>query len=153
MADPAQNIRLAPQDQIRIISQPRKYSIFGAFLRDSQTLIEDDSLTLAGAISRAGGLDTNSANAAQVLVFRFERPEIAQALGLTTPAAAKGVPIIYRLNFRNPDGVFVADNFEVRSGDLLYVPRSNLTELQKFFTLINSVTQIGYNVRTTGSIR
>ena len=152
LSDPAQNIRLAPRDQIRVVSQPRKYSTFGAFLRNSQTLIEDDSLTLASAISRAGGLDTNSANAGAVMVFRFERPEVARALGLTTPASAKGVPVIYRLNLRSPQGVFVADNFEVRANDLLYVARSDLTELQKFFTLIDSVTQIGYNVRAASTI-
>lgn len=152
MAYPDQNIRLAPGDQIRVVDRPRKYSTFGAFNRDSQTLIEDDSLTLANAISRAGGLDTNSAAGRSVLVFRFERPEVAAALGITRPPAAKGVPVVYRLNFENPDGLFVANNFEIRSDDLLFVPRSDITEMKKFFDLINSVTQIGYNVRVTSTI-
>jgi polysaccharide export outer membrane protein len=152
MAEPDQNIRLAPGDQIRVVDRPRKYSTFGAFGRDSQTLIEDDSLTLANAISRAGGLDTNSAAGRSVLVFRFERPEVAAALGVTRPPAAKGVPVVYRLNFENPDGLFVANNFDIRSDDLVYVPRSDITEMKKFFDLINSVTQIGYNVRVTSTI-
>lgn len=152
MNDPAQNIRLAPRDQIRVVDRPRKYSTFGAFLHDAQTPIEDDQLNLADAISRAGGLDTYSANARSVLVFRFERPEVARDLGVAVPAEARGVPIVYRLNFEHPGGVFVADNFEVRSGDLLFVARSDITEMKKFFDLVNSVTQIGYNVRVTSTI-
>ena len=153
MAYPDQNIRLAPGDQVRVVDRPRKYSTFGALGHDSQNLIEDDSLTLASAISRAGGLDTYSAAGRSVLLFRFERPEVAAALGLTTPPAAKGVPVVYRLNFLNPDSLFAANNFEIRSDDLLYVPRSDITEIKKFFDLVNSVTQIGYNVRVTSTIR
>lgn len=152
MAEPDQNIRLAPGDQIRVVDRPRKYSTFGALGHDTQTFIEDDSLTLANAIGRAGGLDTNSAAGRSVLVFRFERPEVAAALGVNRPPAAKGVPVVYRLDFLNPDGLFVANNFEIRSDDLLYVPRSDITEMKKFFDLINSVTQIGYNVRVTSTI-
>lgn len=152
MTDPAQNIRLAPGDQVRILDRPRKYSTFGAFGRAAQTSIDDDTLTLAGAISRAGGLDTNAADGAAVLVFRFERPEVAVALGVTAPAAAKGVPIVYRLNFLKPESLFVANNFDIHTDDLLYVPRSDITELRKFFDLVNSVTQIGYNVRVTSTI-
>jgi polysaccharide export outer membrane protein len=152
MNEPDQNIRLAPGDQIRILNRPRKYSTFGALGRDSQALIEDDSLTLASAISRAGGLDTTSAAGQSVLVFRFERPEVAAALGVTRPPTAKGVPVVYRLNFLNPDGMFVANNFEVRSDDLIYVPRSDITEAKKFLDLVNNVTQIVYNVRVTSYI-
>jgi polysaccharide export outer membrane protein len=149
VSEPDQNIRLAPGDQIRVVDRPRKYSTFGGFNRDSQTLIEDDSLTLASAISRAGGLDTYTAAGGSVLVFRFERPEVAAALGITRPPAAKGVPVVYRLDFLNPNSMFVANNFEIRSDDLIYVPRSDITQLKKFFDLVNSVTQIGYNIRVT----
>ena len=152
LADPDQNIRLAPGDQIRVVDRPRKYDAFGAFFRDSQYLMEDDHVTLAGAISRAGGLDTNTAAARSVLVFRFERPEVAVALGLTEPPAAKGVPVVYRLNFRKSESLFVANNFDIRPDDILYVPRSDITEAKKFFDLINSVTQIGYSVRVTSTV-
>jgi polysaccharide export outer membrane protein len=150
--DATQNIRLAPRDQVRVIWRPRKFATFGAFLHDGQTTIEDETLTLAAALGRAGGLDTNSANAKSVMVFRFERPEVARALGVTVASAPKGVPIVYRLNLREPDGVFVANSFNMQADDILYVPRSDATEVQKFFSLVNSVTQVGYNVRVTSAI-
>jgi polysaccharide export outer membrane protein len=152
MANPSENIRLAPHDQVRVLDKTRKYSTFGALRAVSQTPIGDDNVTLADAISRAGGLDTNTANASWVLVFRFERPEIATALNVTLPLADKGVPIVYRLDLRKPDRLFVAQSFNIRADDMIYVPRSDLSEAKKFFDFINDITQIGYNVRATSTV-
>ena len=129
---------------MRLIYAPRKYSTFGAFGRVSDQPIEDESITLAEAISHNGGLDTLSANATSVLLFRFERPEVAAALGVRLPPTSKGVPIIYRLNLLKPAGFFVANNFEVRPNDLIYVPRSDTTELKKFLELALIISQTSY---------
>ena len=90
MSEPEENVRLAPGDQVRLLYRPRKFSTFGAIGKSQQISIEDDELTLAGAIGRTGGLDTNGANPASVLLFRFERPEVAARLGVTLPPAQKG---------------------------------------------------------------
>jgi polysaccharide export outer membrane protein len=152
LARPADNIRLAPQDQVRVLYKPRRYDVFGALGRISQTVIEDDSQTLASALSRAGGLDTLTANAKAVYVFRFERPAIARAIGVTVPAAAKGVPIVYRLDLLKPEGFFIANNFDIKPDDLLYVARSDLTQTEKFLNVVNLSTQIGYNARIVGVV-
>lgn len=144
-----QNVRLAPHDQIRLLYAPRKYSVFGALGRVTESPIEDEGLTLAEAISRAGGLDTMSANAASVLVFRFERPAVAKALGLAAPITPKGVPVVYRLNMLQPVSFFVANSFPIQSGDLIYVPRSDTTELRKFLELVSLVSQVTYNLTVT----
>ncbi len=149
MADSNQNLRLAPGDQIRLLYEPRKYSTFGAFGRDQQETIGDDGLTLAGAISRAGGLDTNSANASSVLLFRFEQPQIAALLGVHLPATVKGVPVVYRLNLRDPAGYLISNSFEVQANDVIYVPRADVTETKKFLDFVSAISQITYNVRVT----
>jgi polysaccharide export outer membrane protein len=149
LARPQENIRLAPQDQIQVLYQPRKYSTFGGLGRIAQTPIEDATLSLAGAISRAGGLDTVTADARSVFVFRFERPEVARALGVTIPATSKGVPIVYRLNLKRAEAFFIADNFYIRADDMLYVARSDLTETEKFLNVVNIATQVVYNVRVS----
>jgi polysaccharide export outer membrane protein len=149
LTTPQENIRLAPQDQIQVLYQPRKYTTFGALGRIAQTPIEDASLTLAGAISRAGGLDTTTASAQSVLLFRFERPEVAAALGVTIPTTSKGTPIVYRLNLKKPESFFVANNFNMRADDMLYVARSDLTETEKFLAVVNIATQVVYNVRVS----
>jgi len=147
--DPAQNIRLAPRDQVRLLYAPRKYSTFGAFGHVSEQLIEDEKITLAEAISKNGGLDTMTANAGSVLLFRFERPEVAAALGVRLPPTSKGVPVVYRLNLLKPAGFFVASNFEVRPDDLIYVPRSDTTQLKKFLDVVLIISQTAYNLSTT----
>ena len=146
MADPTQNIRLAPQDEITVLDRPRKFSTFGALGRSDQIAITDSSLTLAGALGKTGGLEDNSANPSAIMVFRFERPEVAAALGITAPATSIGVPIVYRLNLRKPESFFVANNFYIKSDDLLYVARADLAEAKKFLEFVDSITEVNYNV-------
>ena len=145
--DPAENIRLGPRDQIRVTPSPRKIDVFGAVGKGSEIPIEDDTLSLAGALARIGGLNGNLADAKSVLVFRFERPEVAKALGIGFPATPglKGVPVIYRVNLRDPAGYFVAGKFEVVANDLVYVPTADVAELQKFLLIVNSAAQFFYD--------
>jgi len=145
--DPRENIRLGPLDQIRVTGAQRKVDVFGSVGRGSEIPIGDDSLTLAGALGRIGGLNGGLADAKSVLVFRFERPEIAKALGVDVPniPALKSVPIVYRVNLRDPSGYFIANKFEVESNDLIYVPTANAAELQKFLTIVNSAAQFFYD--------
>jgi polysaccharide export outer membrane protein len=145
--DPSQNIRLAPLDQIRVLPAPRKVDVFGAVGKGAEIAIEDDTLTLAGALARIGGLNPTAANANAVLVFRFERPEVARALGLAvqSPPGVSEIPVVYRVNLRDPSGYFLAGKFQLTSNDLIYVPTANATEVQKFFTVVNSAIQFAYD--------
>jgi polysaccharide biosynthesis/export protein len=148
-----ENVRLQAGDQINLLYQPRKFSTFGAVGAVAEVQMESGPVTLAGAVSKVGGLDTNSANARSVLVFRFERPEVAQALGVTQAATVRGVPIVYRLNLEDASGLFTAGNFLIQPGDIVYVPRSGLSELRKFFEAVQSVTRIVYDVSVTSTLQ
>jgi polysaccharide biosynthesis/export protein len=154
LQNPDENIRLAPQDQIRVTASPRKVDVFGAVGRGSQIPIEDDTLTLAGALSRIGGLNPLLADAQSVLVFRFERPDVARALGVSFPdiPGLKGVPIIYRVNLRDPSGYFIANRFDVVADDLIYVPTASSAELQKFLNIVNAAGQFIYDASVTKSL-
>jgi len=147
-----ENIRLARGDQINLVYTPRHFSTFGALGAVTQVEMGAGPLSLAGAISKVGGLDTNSANARSVLVFRFERPEVAQALGLTQPATVRGVPVVYRLNLEEAEGLFIANNFQIQADDIFYVPRSGSAELSKFFTLVQTFTRVVYDVSVTSTL-
>jgi polysaccharide export outer membrane protein len=148
---PAENVRLAPRDQVRLIPHERKYDVFGAFGHVAQTPIVDDRVSLAGAISRVGGLDTWSANNSAVYVFRFERPEVVKALGLSGPVTPRGTPIVYHLDMRtNAAALLIADSFYIRDGDLLYVPRADLVTVTKFMQAVNALAQAGYSIKVTG---
>lgn len=148
----AENVRLARGDQVNLLYRPRRYSTFGAVSAVADVQMEAGELTLANMISRVGGLDTNSANARSVMVFRFERPEVAEALGLTQPPTPRGVPVVYRLNLEEGAGFFTAGNFVIESGDILYVPRSGTAELRKFFEAVQSITRVVYDVSVTSAL-
>lgn len=155
MSDFTQNIRLAPHDQIRLNYRPRSYSTFGAFATVAQTRIGDDDLTLASAISRSGGLDDAKANPSSVLLFRFERTEVARSFTASLPGTQlprqtpKGVPVVYRLDLRDPASFFIANSFPIRHDDLIYVPNSDIAEVQKFFNFVQSATRVVYDISAT----
>ena len=147
-----ENIRLQRGDQVNLTYRPRRYSTFGALGAISQVEMAAGPLTLAGALSRVGGLNFTIANARSVLVFRFERPEVAQAIGLTQPALPRGVPVVYRLNLEEGTGFFTANNFMIQPDDILYVPNSDSAELSKFFTLVQTFTRVIYDISVTNTL-
>jgi polysaccharide export outer membrane protein len=152
LTDFNENIRLMRGDQVNLVYKPRKFSTFGALGQVSQIEMGAGPVTLAGALSKVGGLDTNYANARSVLIFRFERPEIADALHISQRPTARGVPVVYRLNLEEAEGLFIASNFIIQPDDIIYVPRSSSAELGKFFTLIRSISGVVYDISVTNTL-
>lgn len=148
----AENIRLQSGDQINLVYQPRRFSSFGALGAVTQQDMPAGDLTLADALSRSGGLNDGAANARSVLIFRFERPEVAQALGLTQPATPKGVPVVYRLNLEEGVGFFTASSFLIQPDDIIYAPRALSAEVGKFFGLVQQVTRVVYDLSVTSAL-
>ena len=147
-----QNIRLRRGDQVNLVYQPRRYTSFGALGRVSQLEMPSGTLTLTGALGQLGGLNGTVADAKSVLVFRYERPEVAALAGATAPATSRGVPVVYRLNLAEPAGFFVANNFVVQPDDVLFVPPSNVAEMRKFFEFVRSITGIVYDISVTSTL-
>lgn len=151
-SDPAQNLVLGPGDQIVVRQAPRRFSTFGALGRVASVDMPGGRLTLSDALALAGGLQTERADAASVLLFRFESPAAAAALGLTQPPTPRGVPVVYRLNLRDPDGFFTATGFEVRPGDVIYAPSASTAELRKFFEFVQSITRVVYDIQVASTL-
>ncbi len=147
-----ENVRLQRGDQVNLVYQPRRFSSFGAFNAVRRTDLPPGPLTLAEALSGVGGLDSNLADAKSVLIFRFERPEVAQALGVQQPATPRGVPVVYRLNLNEGSGFFIASNVQIEPDDIIYAPRSGAAEARKFFEFVQSVTRVVYDVSVTSAI-
>ncbi len=56
------------------------------------------------------------------------------------------VPVVYRVNLKDPGSFFVAQTFAMDNKDLLYVSNAPIAELQKF---LNVVFTVAYPVVTT----
>ena len=150
--DFSENVRLQAGDLVSLSYVPRRYSTFGAL--GAITLVEMPAgdTTLAAALSRVGGLNDGAANARSVMVFRFERPEVAEALGITQPATVRGVPVIYRLNLEEGEGLFTAGSFLIQPEDIIYAPRALSAEISKFFGLVQQVTRVVYDLSVTSTL-
>lgn len=151
-SDFTQNIRLQTGDLISLAYVPRRYRTFGAVNAITLVDMPAGETTLADALSRVGGLNEGAANARSVMVFRFERPEVAQALGVTQPATIQGVPIIYRLNLEEGEGLFTAGSFVIQPDDIIYAPRALSAEISKFFGLVQQVTRVVYDLSVTSTL-
>jgi polysaccharide export outer membrane protein len=49
------------------------------------------------------------------------------------------IPVIYRVNMRDPNSFFLARRFYMRNKDVLFVSNAPLAELQKVFGVINAL--------------
>ncbi|NBB63397.1 polysaccharide export protein [Pseudomonas sp. ODNR1LW] len=148
----SENVRLQRGDVVNVQYKPRRFSTFGALNAVTQVDMPAGPMTLTGAMSKVGGLNTNTANARRVMIFRFERPEVAEALGITQPATPKGVPVVYELDFNEAANVFAATNMQVMPEDVIYVPLAGAAEARKFFEVVQSLTRVVYDVSVTSTL-
>jgi len=145
--DPRQNVPLQAGDVVTAIFQPLSFTALGATGKNEEINFEAQGISLAQALARAGGLIDSRSNPQGVFVFRLER---ARALDwphqpvATTPDGL--VPVVYRINLRDPNSFFVMQSFPVANKDVLYASNAPTAELQKFLNLIFS---IAYPVLTT----
>ncbi len=140
--DPRENIfkRAGAVSDYRL--ETRTFTVLGAAGQNAELPFTSAIMTLAQAMGRSGGLLDNRSDAEGIFIFRFEQPQIARGLDPRSPLSERGeaVPVVYRLDLKDPRGYFYAQRFALRSGDLLYVSNAPFTELQKVFGLFGSFT-------------
>lgn len=148
--DPRQNVLLKPGDVVTALHQPHSFTALGATGKNEEVAFEAQGISLAQALARAGGLVDSRSDAQGVFVFRFERAEALdwprQPVGKTPEGL---VPVVYRIDLRNPASYFAMQGFAVQDKDLLYISNAPAAELQKFLNLIFS---IAYPVLNTISL-
>lgn len=140
---PANNIYAWPGDMLTIFRAPQNFLAFGATLNNSEVPFGAMQLNLAEAIAKTGGLTDIRADPSGVFLFRFEPAPVAQALAAPAiPGAPQGMtPILYHLDLRQSSSYFLAEQVAVQNGDIIYVANAPLTQAQKFFDFISTVTQ------------
>ena len=145
--DPKQNIVLQPDDVITLSYQPLSFTALGATGKNEEINFEVQGISLSQALARSGGIQDNRANADGVFIFRYES---AKAVGLngqgqlTRPDGK--VPVIYRVNLKDPASLFIAQNFIMQNKDLLYVSNAQAADYQKFLNMVVSIVYPVVNV-------
>lgn len=130
--NPSQNIILQSGDVVTAIYQPYSFTALGAASRSSEVEFEATGITLSQALGRVGGLQDQRANPKGVFLFRWEK----------APGGAGGernnIPVIYRINMKDPAMYFVMQKFYIMDKDVVYVANSSLSEFQRFAGIIAS---------------
>lgn len=138
--DPKQNIILQSDDIITVMYQPYSFVALGAIGRNEEVPMEATGINLTQALARVAGLQDARADVKGVFLFRLETPGNVppyeeDKVGLTADGK---IPVIYRINMKDPATFFLAQNFQIRDKDVLYVSNAPLADFQKFVGVISS---------------
>lgn len=145
LTDPSENVFMRPGDVVSVAREPQTFTAAGATGANAVVPFDAIGISLDQAIGRAGGLNDNRADPAGVFVIRYERPQDYDQLGLTRPQSGTTpqIPVIYRVNLRDPNGFFMARRFPVRNKDIVFVSNASLMDLQKVMTILLPFLGVG----------
>jgi polysaccharide export outer membrane protein len=152
--DPRENIFIRPNDVIFITREAPTFTALGAlnqnvFGFNSEIPFDVETLTLAQAMGKAGGLNDQQSDPSEIYVYRYEDRPFLEKLGVDlTRFTYDRIPTIYRLNLRDPSGMLLAAGFQMRSKDVMYVANAKVVDYYKLLLLINNTTSTVRNVNT-----
>ena len=144
--EPSNNIYVLPNDVIYVYSQPQTFVAFGATggtqgtATQGQYKFDSWRISLAEAVGKQGGLSDALADPASVFLYRGETREVAEQLGVDCRRfQGPIIPIIYNVNFRDPSGYFLAQNFEMRNKDVIYTSNAAAVETTKVLIFLRTI--------------
>jgi polysaccharide export outer membrane protein len=142
--DPNENIFIRPNDVIFLTHEAPSFTALGAlnqnvFGFNSEIAFDVETLTLAQAIGKSGGLNDNQSDPAEVFVYRYEDRRFLEKFGIDTKRFVYDrIPAIYHINLRDPSGMLLAAGFQMRSKDVMYVANAKVVDYFKLLGLINA---------------
>jgi polysaccharide biosynthesis/export protein len=155
--DPRENIFIRPKDVIFVTRESPTFTALGAlnqnvFGQNSEFTFDTETLTLSQAIGKAGGLNDQQSDPAEVFVYRYEDRPFLQKLGVdTTRFTYDRIPTIYHLNLRDPSGMLLASGFQIHTKDVMYVANAKVVDYYKLLTLINNSANTVSNTANSAS--
>ena len=133
--NPSLDIALRGGDRILVEEDTRSFTALGATSTQARVRFESQNLSALEAIAQVGGLVPTSSDPTGVFVFRNEPAEIAnQVLGRDDLEGAQRM--VYVLNLKEPNGLFLARDFVIRDDDTLYVTEAPYAQWTKTISLV-----------------
>jgi polysaccharide export outer membrane protein len=152
--DPRENIFVRPNDVIFLSHEAPTFTALGAlnqnvFGFNSEIPFDVETLTLAQAIGKAGGLNDLQSDPAEVFIYRYEDRHFLEKFGVdTTKFTYDRIPTIYHVNLRDPSGYLLAAGFQMRTKDVMFVANAKVVDYYKLLTLINNTAASVNNTAT-----
>jgi polysaccharide export outer membrane protein len=126
--NPAIDLRIFPADRITLIRQPRSFTVLGAPGQTSQFAFPSAKTSLIEAIAMAGGANPNAGNARAIFVFRIDRDE-----------TGKEVPIVYHFNMMQASSYILAQKFDMKDKDVVYVGNALANQPSKLIQVLSQL--------------
>jgi polysaccharide export outer membrane protein len=152
---PSEDIYLTPGDVVYLARVPRIFMAFGSTLppgsvggiNNRRFSFENDDMSLAEALAKAGGLDPTRADSKSFFVYRFEPKPLLESVGIdVSQFPTKAAPAVYKFDLSKPDGIFLADTFKMRDHDLLVAAESPSTEFIKLMNPLSAASSNAFNI-------
>jgi polysaccharide biosynthesis/export protein len=135
------NVFVQPNDLIAVKKDERHYNVMGATQTNSRIAFEAESVTLADAIAKAGGLNKDVAEPAMVVVFRREGFNALLDMGVDLKGQSENepVPTVYRFDLTEPTGLFLAQKMPLRNDDVVYVSTHPFSDVSRLVGILRDV--------------
>lgn len=142
LANTKENVYVRPGDIITVYRAPQSFTAFGATGRNAVVGFDAGGITLEEAMGKAGGLLDDRSDPKGVFVLRYEPSSLVrQYPGVPQHLLENSVvPVAYRLDMKDPTSLFRARRFQMRDKDILYVSHAPITEVEKVFRLVQTLT-------------
>ena len=116
------SILLGSGDLVRVLSSDEsKVYVMGEVTRPIAQTLRNGRLTLNQALGEAGGVNPTSGDPRQIYVVR---------------SARDGQPEIYHLDAKSPVAYALAEGFELRARDVVYIDASSLVRYNRVISLL-----------------
>jgi polysaccharide export outer membrane protein len=144
--DPRENIFIRPNDVIFLTRESPSFTALGAlnqsiFGTNTEIPFDVETLTLAQAMGKSGGLADQQSDPSEIYVYRYEDRRFLEKMGVdTTKFTLDRVPTIYHVNLRDPAGMLLASAFQMKIKDVMYVANAKVVDYYKLLLLINNTT-------------
>ncbi|WP_342152954.1 polysaccharide biosynthesis/export family protein [Methylorubrum sp. SB2] len=140
VSNPRENIFVRANDTLTLVRDPQTFLSVGAVGTSTEIPFGAEGLSMAQALARASGLSDTQANPEGVYIFRYEPAGVVRRLRPNSPLlGAPQVPVVYRVNMRDPQSLFLTQSFRMRNRDLLYVSNAPFSEVAKVLSVVSTV--------------
>lgn len=135
---PSLDTTLEGEDKVYVEEDTRTFLSLGAAGSEAVHPFTKDRVSALEALSIIGGLADARADAQGILILRRY-----PAAAVTADRGGPDHPrTVFTLDLTTADGLFSADQFDLQSGDLVYVTESPVTAIQSIFGLFGSLLSI-----------
>lgn len=158
IADPENNINVQPGDTIYVFSEQQTFLAFGATGQQGQFNFDQDRVSLAEAVAKAGGLIDAQADPRTVFIYRVEPIDTLAEMGVDVSrwGNTRQIPVIYWANFGDPAGYFLATETPIQNKDVIYISNAPTVDFTKFLTFVRTMIATahdGFTLRNTINVK